>query len=285
MAIKPPSINGRSTSLPDTENEAKVVQDTKDIWVRFCGAVWDTLSKHSGRDILSFRDSCHSLWPSFAAPLRDGYFTTKDFSRLLVSKRSLFQDERVLVPSIIPSSITSTSQSTTAGEQAKDLKARPSHHVGGIATQLPLFSRLLLIAAYLASYTPARHDQVLFMKSHSKGRRKKGGGTAKARPRASKHRKISGKLLGPQSFVMERLLAIFHAVRTDAGVGNHTGWLSTADIPMAIATLASLRLVVKTSNAADPLDASTKWKVSVGWDVVRGVARSVGVEVEDFLLD
>ncbi len=85
--------------------------------------------------------------------------------------------------------------------------------------------------------------------------------------------------------MMERLLAIFYAVRTDAGVGKTAGWSSTADIPMAIATLASLRLIVKTSTVADPLDASTKWKVNIGWDVVRGVARSVGVEVEDFLID
>jgi origin recognition complex subunit 5 len=84
---------------------------------------------------------------------------------------------------------------------------------------------------------------------------------------------------------MERLLAIFHAVRGEGGIGKAAGWSSTADIPMAIATLVSLRLVVKTSNVADPLDASTRWKVNVGWDVVRAMARSVGVEVEDFLLD
>ena len=82
---------------------------------------------------------------------------------------------------------------------------------------------------------------------------------------------------------MERLLAIFHAIRIDAG--GAVGWSSTADILMAIATLTSLRLMVKTSAVADPLDASTKWKVNIGWDVVRGMARSVGVEVEDFLID
>jgi origin recognition complex subunit 5 len=123
------------------------------------------------------------------------------------------------------------------------------------------------------------------MKASLKTRRKKGGGTAKSRPRISKHRKISAKLLGPQAFVLERMLAIFHAVRIDAGLAN--GSTGTADIPMAIATLASLRLVVKTSASvgADVLDAGAKWKVNIGWEVVRGVARSVGVEVEDFVIE
>jgi origin recognition complex subunit 5 len=249
----------------------------KDIWTRFCSAVWDSLSKYSGRDIISFRSACTRLWPSFIAPLDDGLFTTKDFSRLLVSRRSLFQDERVLIPSIT-TNLSSTSQPLPS-------TLDPKSRTNGIAHQLPLFSRLLLIAAYLASYTPARNDALLFMKVSLKARRKKGGGTAKSRPRTSKHRKISAKLLGPQAFVLERMLAIFHAMRIDAGVAN--GSTSTADIPMAIATLASLRLVVRTSASAnaDALDAGAKWKVNVGWEVVRGMARSVGVEVEDFIIE
>jgi origin recognition complex subunit 5 len=251
-----------------------------DIWTRFCSAVWDTLSKHSGRDIISFRSTCTRLWPSFIAPLNDGLFTTKDFSRLLVSRRSLFQDERVLIPSITPN-LSSTSQPLPSSTSTSDPKGKAN----GIATQLPLFSRLLLIAAYLASYTPVRNDSLLFMKASLKTRRKKGGGTAKSRPRIFKHRKISAKLLGPQAFVLERMLAIFHAVRIDAGLAN--GSTGTADIPMAIATLASLRLVVRTSASvgADVLDAGAKWKVNIGWEVVRGVARSVGVEVEDFVIE
>lgn len=248
----------------------------KGIWTRFCSAVWDTLSKHSGRDIISFRTTCTCLWPSFIAPLEDGLFTTKDFSRLLVSRRSLFQDERVLIPSITPNL-------SRPSQLIADPKSKASHLAGGIATQLPLFSRLLLIAAYLASHTPARNDALLFMKASLKARRKKGGGTVKGRHRASKHRKISAKLLGPQSFVLERMLAIFHAVRVDAGLAGAAS--GTADIPMEIATLASLRLVNRTNATTDPLDASTKWKVNVGWEVVRGIARSVGVEIEDFIIE
>jgi origin recognition complex subunit 5 len=285
ISLYPPPAQSRNTILAEPEEVLKLQKEMKDIWTRFCSAVWDTLSKHAGRDIVSFRSGCNRLWPSFIAPLNDGLFTTKDFSRLLVSRRSLFQDERVLIPNIT-TNLSGSSQPLPSSTSTRDPQARAN----GIATQLPLFSRLLLIAAYLASYTPARNDPLLFMKASLKARRKKGGGTAKSRPRTSKHRKISAKLLGPQAFVLERMLAIFHAVKSDAGLAAATGAggsTSTADIPMAIATLASLRLVVRTSASAsaDALDAGAKWKVNVGWEVVRGVARSVGVEVEDFVIE
>jgi origin recognition complex subunit 5 len=38
-------------------------------------------------------------------------------------------------------------------------------------------------------------------------------------------------------------------------------------------------------DAGDALEAGTKWRVAVGWEVVRGVARSVGVEAEDYLAE
>jgi origin recognition complex subunit 5 len=68
------------------------------------------------------------------------------------------------------------------------------------------------------------------MRTSLQKRRKKGGGTALSRTTkasASKSRKISRKLLGPQAFVLERMLAIFHAIREESkgarGRGNVNG--------------------------------------------------------------
>lgn len=81
-------------------------------------------------------------------------------------------------------------------------------------------------------------------------------------------------------------MAIFCAVKDGSTIAlQNPADTGSADVPMAVATLASLRLLVKTSASADALDASTKWKINIGWEVVRNVARSVGVEVEDYLLD
>lgn len=57
-----------------------------------------------------------------------------------------------------------------------------------------------------------------------------------------------------------------------------------------VATLVALRLIVKAGagvgGAGDVLDgAGGKWRVNVGWEVVRGVARDVGFDVESYLVD
>lgn len=83
-------------------------------------------------------------------------------------------------------------------------------------------------------------------------------------------------------------MAIFAAVRREWDPrwdGEQEG--SDADVGMAIATLASLRLLVRIGGAAggDVLDRGGKWRVNVGWEVVRGLGRSMGVEVEEWLVD
>ncbi|KAH8820605.1 origin recognition complex subunit 5 C-terminus-domain-containing protein [Xylogone sp. PMI_703] len=259
------------------------LKETQEVWSRFCSAAWDSLAKHSGRDLLSFRSICSRLWPTFIKPIIEGTYSSKEFSRLLVANRVLFQNENVLVPNILSDSSDKAGSAVPTCSHTKQL---------GVGTQLPYFSRLLLVAAYLSSFNPPRTDQILFMKAAAAKRKKKGGGTAlaKSKPGVSKSRKLSRKLLGPQVFVLERMLAIFHAIRIDADDRMRKGAdavAGSADIQMAFATLASLRLLVKVGgvNSIDVLDGGSRWKVAVGWDTVRTIARSVGVEAEDYLAD
>lgn len=269
----------------------KLPKETKETWSRYCSAVWDSLSKHSGRDISSFRSVCLRLWPRFIKPILDGSLNPSPFSRLLLANRSLFQSDSALIHTLV--SDTQTSASTLHSQtNLQSLSAATKNKYTGIGAQLPYFSRLLLVAAYLASFNPPKTDITFFMKAAASKRRKKGGGTAltKGRPGVTKHRKIARKLLGPQAFVLERMLAIFHAIREDAdgrGRGKSKRVEGAADVQMAVATLASLRLLIRMGSAgsADVLDAGTKYRVAVGWEVVRGIARSVGVEVEDYLAE
>ncbi|KAG9242183.1 origin recognition complex subunit 5 C-terminus-domain-containing protein [Calycina marina] len=252
--------------------------ETKDVWFRFCGIVWDSLSKHSSADLVSMRSLCFRLWPRFIRPILDGTHTAKEFSKVMVVSKYLFQDEAALVPSIV---------SEAKIPIGTDVPRTMPH---GIASQLPYYSRLLLVAAYFASHNKPATDQLFFMKGAAPKRRKKGGGTAKTRTSISNHRKISRKLLGPQAFIMERMLAIFSAILADAdGRGKYAKGRAfgdvagSSDVQMAIATLMSLRLIIKTSNSGDVLEGTSKYRVAVNWDVIRAVARSVGVEPEDYL--
>ncbi|KAI9774908.1 MAG: hypothetical protein M1840_000124 [Geoglossum simile] len=240
-------------NLSDYGEEA---EDSLWVWTRFCSAVWDSMSRGAARDIVSFRALAEKLWRPFVQPIVDGTYGTRDFSKLMVLKRPLFQTERWLVQGIV--------------EGAEEGVALKHTH------DLAYYSKYLLCAAYLASYNPARLDPIYFMKSSEKKRKRKGGGGASGR--VAKHRKIQRKLLGPQAFVMERMLAIFHAILPH-------NIISTADIYTQIATLASLRLLVRTSNTADVLEPQTKWRVNIGWEYARQLARSVGFEIENHIAE
>ena len=115
------------------------------------------------------------------------------------------------------------------------------------------------------------------MKSTEKKRRRRGGGGTPGR--VAKHRKIARNLLHPSAFSLDRLLAILHAIVPHATPQN-------ADIYTQIATLASLRLLSRAGPAAaDMMDSNTKWRVGVEWDLINGLARSVGLEMADYLAE
>ena len=195
------------------------------------------------------------------APVIKGDFGTRDFSRLLVNQRTLFQDESVLLESIVPKPAT--------------MKAR-TH-------ELPYYAKWLLIAAYFASYNPAKLDALFFMKSTERKRRKKGGGTARSGGgRASQNRKIPRHLLAASPFTLDRMLAILHAILSH-------DFRSTIDVYTQIATLSGLRLISRSggSGSIDPLEPGGKWRVgaTVTWEYVQALARSLKFDIGDYVAE
>ena len=75
-------------------------------------------------------------------------------------------------------------------------------------TELPFFSKFLLIAAYLASYNPARYDRRLFVKA-KEGRKNMNKGL-----KSLKKQKLhnAARLMGPKVFPIDRLMAIFYSI-------------------------------------------------------------------------
>jgi origin recognition complex subunit 5 len=88
---------------------------------------------------------------------------------------------------------------------------------------------------------------------------------------------IKRQLLGPQTFSIERLLAIFPVIVPESIP-------SSVDIQAQIATLTSLRLLVK-ATPKDPLDVNAKWKVNVGREYIRAIACSIRFELEDYMTE
>ncbi|KAK1986033.1 origin recognition complex subunit Orc5 [Colletotrichum cereale] len=286
---------------PPAPTPTTTQDDTNFLWTRFCGAVCDALTTSASRTLPSCRHSCEALWPRFTAPILARTHGPREFSKLLIASRMHFQDESLLNPSIVSVKLGAVSSAPAVNGPGPGLGpapvGTPSKHAqqqvmstatADLTTLLPTTTRLLLLAAYLASHNAAKHDLVLFSTYHHGRRKRRGGGfVAPKRGRPSKHKKISRKLLGAHAFVLERMLAIFAAMRSEwaADSGFATGSVVDGDVGMAISTLASLRLLMKVGTAGDPTDRGGKWRINVGWDVIRGVGRSLGIEVEEWLVD
>ncbi|KAK1085563.1 hypothetical protein LTR48_004425 [Friedmanniomyces endolithicus] len=243
-----------------------------DIFLELPTDVPDYDAENAARDLVSFRALCIKLWRPFVAPILAGDFGTRDFSRLLVAQRRLFQDETVLLDSIIASP---TLAPPTAPSQDKPSKSFSAH-------ELPYYAKYLLLAAYLASFNPAKTDALYFMKSTERKRRKKGGGTARSGGRVSQKRQAPRHLLGAAAFTLDRVLSVLHAILPDDLRG-------TVDVYTLVATLTSLKLLVRGGGlgAGDALEAGGKWKVgaAVSWEYVQGLARSVDFGLSDYVAE
>ncbi|XP_028601702.2 origin recognition complex subunit 5 isoform X1 [Podarcis muralis] len=147
--------------------------------------------------------------------------------------------------------------------EAGQLKGLSAHaHV-----ELPYYSKFLLIAAYLASYNPARTDKRFFVKHHGKIRKKNV---------QKKHEKTSSHLLGPKPFPLDRLLAILHSI-VDSRVAP------TANIFSQITSLVTLQLLSLVGHD-DQLN-GPRYKCSVSLDFIRSISRTVNFDIIKYLYD
>ena len=268
-------------------------EDNPWLWTRFSAAVWDSLGKTAARDVVTFRSVCIKLWEPFVAHVRDGSYGTRDFSRLMVRTRSLFQREDVLVGGLLAAP---TNASAAVITNTDPFALAPKKRPAAQAMELPYYTRYLLLAAYLASHNPPRTDQTFFSKASEKKKKRKkksgapatpGGGGGAGRPQ--KHRKLSRRLLGPQPFGLERWLAIFHAIVPDGAPGG------SGDILTLVASLGALRMVVKSGGGSaagaggqgggDIGGEGGRWRINVGWEFILGVAKTVRFDVEEFLVE
>lgn len=133
--------------------------------------------------------------------------------------------------------------------------------------ELPFYSKFLIIAAFLASYNPAKSDKRFFVKHH--GKQKKSAASIKAKE------KLNTQLTGPKPFPLERLLAIFYNI-VEEEVNP------TATIYSQVTSLVRLQLL--TSVGLELLD-QPKYKCNVSMDFIRTVAKTVQFDIYKYLYD
>lgn len=209
------------------------------------------------------------LWRPFVEPVVSGQFGTRDFSRLIINRKHLFQVEDAVLDRIVADAEPQATLEPTTPSKRRAAKM--------MIHTLPFFTTHLLIAAYLASYNPSRTDVTYFMK-HTDKRKGKRRAPSTSVSNSMKARKISRHLLTPSPFTLDRLLAIFRAL-LDGGVPQ------VADLYTQVATLTSLRLLVRAgAGSNDALEAGGRWRVNFGWEYARALGRSVNLEVGEYLV-
>lgn len=140
-------------------------------------------------------------------------------------------------------------------------------NVNRITIELPFYSKFLLIAAFLASYNPAKSDKRFFVKHHGKQRKTASSIRTKE--------KLNSQLTGPKPFPLERLLAIFYNI-VEEQVNP------TANIYSQVTSLVRLQLL--TAIGVEMMD-QPKYKCNVSMDFVRTVAKTVQFDVYKYLYD
>lgn len=139
--------------------------------------------------------------------------------------------------------------------------------------ELPFYAKYLLIASFLASHNETKLDRRLFMKHHGKQRKRLQTLKAKA--------VVSEKLttqMGPKSFNIDRLLAIFYAI-LDEKVGL------TCNLMAQISSLVHLNLLNYVSGENNIMDGSTRLQCAISLDLILHIGRSVGFNVRQYLSD
>ncbi|CAG8511941.1 10581_t:CDS:2 [Ambispora gerdemannii] len=154
---------------------------------------------------------------------------------------------------------------------------------------LPYYTKLLLIASFLASYNPSRLDKRYFSKGSEETlrpyRRKTNQsqqGSPKKSPAKNSQYDASGggklrqQLLGPVAFPVERMLAIFDSIIPDSIDAN-------VEIMKQVSTLVTLRLLTRTT-PFDNLD-STKYKCNASYELVKKISSSIKFQIQHYLYD
>jgi len=152
-------------------------------------------------------------------------------------------------------------------EKGAVLGSQAVSNVSRITIELPFYSKFLLIAAFLASYNPAKSDKRFFQKHHGKQRKTSSSIRAKER--------MNSQLTGPKTFPLERLLAIFYNI-VDERVNP------TASIYSQLSSLVNLHLL--TAMGMDMMD-QPKYRCNIGLDFVRTIARPLQFDVYKYLYD
>ncbi|KAF7726968.1 Origin recognition complex subunit 5 [Apophysomyces ossiformis] len=266
---------------PEEDDEEEECFELDDAFYAGFTEIIYSIFNHNCKDLNELRYFAALLFPLYMKPVKDGLVEKHETHKLVKLAQPYFAEatDKLYLREISSAEWTKQTQIL---EEMEDIEKKPgpflkhTRESSRVDFDLPYFTKFLLIASYLASYNPPRFDVRYFSKTAEQRKKKKGGGTRNSRVDAQGGGKMRQQLLGPKAFPVERMLAIFYSIVDDS-------LEDTIDIQQQITSLTTLRLLVR-ATSLDRLDAA-KYKCNVSFDFIRGVARTVRFEIENYLYD
>ncbi|KAG5518888.1 hypothetical protein PMAC_002419 [Pneumocystis sp. 'macacae'] len=251
------SLTLLSNTLKFEKENAITNVDYINLWQKFGGILWDTFNPIIEGDFDLFFSISKKLWPLFIKPIEEGKASKKDVIKLykFSQQTSTLSSSKTILEELSKLTYLDTLKPYLKNTDIIDLSWT---------------SKYLIVASYLASYNSPSLDFSLFSKYKS---------NIKKRKRIKKSASMTNqRLIGPKSFALERMLAIFLAIQSDEDI-------LTSDIYNQIETLASIKMIIRTSLTSNKLESTSRWKVNVGWDFIQKIAKSIDFELENYLME
>ena len=96
ISQSPLRIKSIDREQPGQQTTQIPIEDDRRVWNQYCAALWESFGKSTANDLINFRQLTEKLWRLFVVSIEDGTFSVRDFSKLMIAKRQLFQSENAL---------------------------------------------------------------------------------------------------------------------------------------------------------------------------------------------
>ncbi|KAF9565798.1 Origin recognition complex subunit 5 [Mortierella alpina] len=272
----------------------------EELYMRFVDLVYDVFQRNC-KDLNEVRHLVALLYPLYIKPIKEGKAQRHEALKLHKHIQAYFVEamDKLYLREISSAEWSDRTLASSAGTHSgknDNIRGDSTSHriaIGAPGSErammtavdvqntfdLPYYTKFILIASFLASYNPPRLDMRYFAKVSNQG----GKMTKRAKQSAAKKHghdqlgsKLRQQLLGPKTFPIERMLAIFYSILDEDVEEN-------VNVHTQIASLVSLRLLQRVT-PMDKLD-SIKCKCNVSYDTIKTLAKSTKFEIDKYLYD
>ncbi|XP_063695887.1 origin recognition complex subunit 5 [Culicoides brevitarsis] len=204
------------------------------------------------KDLTELKFVCRKFWTPYWQPVLDGTIAEHETQKLWKN-----------ISKILRTGLAGLYQRTIDDPNKTETRIK--------VVDLPYYTKGLLVAAFLASYNPLKNDKRLFVKHHGK--------QTKRLQTVNKNAVNFDKAtltLGPKTFTVDRLLAIFCAI-LDEKVGITTNLISQ------ISTLVNLKYLSYISGENNVIDGAGRLQCNITQEKASQLSSNIGIDFKKYI--